>query len=100
MTAVYRVFSSVTAVAFAAALSAGADASSASLCNASGKVEVLSEQLDLTCAGGVTEERQALMKARAAYQTHGLDWQTRALINAKIERRLKQLNREVRKSRS
>ena len=99
MTARCIAFLSVAAITLVAALPAAASAAqSASLCNASGKIEVMSKALDIDCAGGAAQERQALAKARSKYQNGDLDWQTRAFIDARIDRRIKELNREIRNS--
>lgn len=102
MTLRYAGLASATALLFLAALpaAAGAAPASASLCNGAGKVEVMAQALDVECGGGAEQERKALGKARALYQARGLDWQTRALIEARIDRRIRDLNRELRKSRS
>ncbi len=85
---------------FLAALPAAAAPQSASLCNAEGKVQVMSEKLDIDCAGGPAEEQRALRKARAVFQGGQLEWQTRAMIQAKIDKRIRDLGRELRRTQS
>ena len=100
MTARSIVFFSATALVLVTAVPgiALAASSGASLCNAAGKVEVMAQPLNIDCGQGAEQERQALAEARARYQNAGLDWQTRAFIDARIDRRLKELNREIRKA--
>lgn len=102
MTARCIAFLSTAAFLLLASMPGSAVAASkgGSLCNAAGKVEVMAQPLDIDCAGGAEQERQALATARSRYQNQGLDWQTRAFIDARIDRRIKQLNREIRNNRS
>jgi hypothetical protein len=95
-------------VSFAAAalLSAGfAGAASAaspslSLCNADGKIEVLSQPSGVACGSGAEGEVRALLKARSRYQADlTLAWKGKAMIAARIDRRVGELRREMRRSR-
>lgn len=84
------------ALALAAFPAAAVAAAPASLCNGSGKVEVLSQPSSVDCGSGADQELHALLKARSEYQAaRQLDWQTRALIDASIDHRLIALRREI-----
>jgi hypothetical protein len=93
--------------AFAAACLAGTLSASAlatpatlSLCNAAGKVEVLSRTSSVNCGDGAAQEMKALRKARALYSNNVLiDWKDKMAIETRIDSRLRDLSQQLRESR-
>ena len=89
----------IIASAAAAGFAGIAPAATPSLCNADGKVEVLSHASRVACGSGAEGEMRALLKVRARYGSDSsLTWQERAMIGARIERRIGELRREMRRS--
>lgn len=65
-----------------------------SLCNAGGKIEVFAEVASIGCAADPEKEMKALFKARSEYQgTFGLSPEKKAQIDARIERRIRELRK-------
>lgn len=63
-----------------------------SLCNAGGKIEVMSQVSDAACTAEPAAELKALLKARRGYQDQSnLTSEQRAQIDARIDRRLREL---------
>jgi hypothetical protein len=77
-----------------------ASAAAPSLCNADGRVEVLSHTSSIACDSSAKGEVRALLKARTRYEGDStLGWQERAIITARIDRRVRELRREMRRAR-
>ncbi|TMJ16599.1 MAG: hypothetical protein E6G94_03715 [Alphaproteobacteria bacterium] len=90
-------------IAFAAAAclagtlssSAFAAPATSSLCNAAGKVEVLSRASSVDCGDGAAQEMKALRKARGLYSNNVLiDWKDKMAIETRIENRLRVLSQQ------
>jgi hypothetical protein len=65
-----------------------------SLCNAEGKIEVFGEVATITCSEAPEAEMKALLKAGSEYQTrYGLSTEKKMLIDARINRRVKELRK-------
>jgi len=63
-----------------------------SLCNAGGKIEVMAKVSDAECTAEPSAELKALLKARRAYQDQSdLTSEQRAQIDARIDRRMREL---------
>jgi hypothetical protein len=69
------------------------------LCNADGRVEVLSQASEIACGTTAKDEARALLRARQRYESDwSLGFDTKALISARIERRLSELRKEQRQN--
>jgi len=80
----------------AGAATAPMPTASGSLCNAQGKVEVLSEKVDVDCGDGPQAEMKALYRARSQYDSGNyLGVEQRAMIEARIQQRIHQLRDEI-----
>jgi len=89
-----RISIASAAALLAAGFAGTASAATASLCNADGKVEVLSHLSRVSCGPETKGEARALLKARDRYQADStLTWQERARITARIDRRIRELRR-------
>ena len=65
-----------------------------SLCNSNGRIEVFQEVASTACVDETDKEMKALFKARSEFQgTPGLSPEKRAQIDARIERRIRELRR-------
>jgi hypothetical protein len=65
-----------------------------SLCNSEHKIEVFKEVSSTACADDPEKEMKALFKARAEYQgTFGISPEKKAQIDARIDRRLRELRK-------
>jgi hypothetical protein len=84
----------------AGAATAPTPSASASLCNAQGKVEVLNEPADVDCGTGPQGEMKAISRARSQYDSGNyLGAEKRAMIEARIDRRMRELRDEIHRSR-
>ena len=94
-----RIYIASAAALLAAGIAGKASAATASLCNADGKVEVLSHLSSVSCDSSAEGEVRALLKARTHYEGDiTLGWQERAMVGARIDRRVRELRREMRRS--
>ncbi|MDB5722472.1 MAG: hypothetical protein JWP15_3090 [Alphaproteobacteria bacterium] len=94
MIGVIRIAAGISSVLLAGAIGSAAMAVApvGSLCNADGKIEVMSQVAGTPCVNEPDKELKALLKARAAYQDMmGLGPQEKAQIDARIERRMKEI---------
>jgi hypothetical protein len=91
-----RIVIGASALAAAAVPGSGAAAQTpvGSLCNGSGKIEVFTEVSSIACVGDPEREMKALFKARSEYQgMFGLAPEKKAQIDARIERRIRELRK-------
>ena len=95
MIGVSRFWVAGSAMLAGAALAGAAVAAPApvgSLCNAEGKIEVFHQVSTSACADEPDKELKALFKARSEYQDKfGLTADERAQIDARIQRRIREL---------
>ncbi|HYG48410.1 MAG TPA: hypothetical protein VD846_10780 [Allosphingosinicella sp.] len=95
-----RFFIASAALLLAGGIAGTASAATPSLCNADGKVEVLAHTSAITCDSSPEGEARALLKARTRYEGDSrLDWKERAIVTARIDRRVRELRREMRRAR-
>jgi hypothetical protein len=98
----FKTIAFAAAACLAGALSgtACAEPASGTLCNAAGKVEVLSRASSVDCGDGTAQEMKALRKARALYGSNlHLDWKDKMAIESRIDSRLRILSQQLRETR-
>jgi hypothetical protein len=84
------------AAGFFFAGAAGAQGGGAALCNAQGKVEVMNEAINVDCGSGPAGEMKALSRSKSQYDSgNSIGAEKRAMIEARIDQRLRQLRDEI-----